>query len=148
MSHGFFTVIFSTVKKTYDITGVSGMTKDASDTSGRLTAALVLGIIGGVFGIVAALLAMAVGGIGSAVGAEGGDTVIGLGFAAVFIGTAAIVGGALARSRPKVAFWLLLATGIGGFIAVSAAWLISGPLLLVGAFLARTGIPKPAPEAG
>ena len=120
------------------------MTKD---TSGRQTAALVLGIIGGVFGIAAALLAMAVGGIGSAVGAEGGDTVIGLGFAAVFIATAAIVGGALAKSRPKVAFWLLLSTGLGGFLAISGAWLISGPLLLVGAFLVRSAIPKPAPAA-
>jgi hypothetical protein len=114
-----------------------------TETSGRQTAALVLGIIGGVFGIIAAVIAMAVGGIGAAVGAEGGDMVIGLGFAAVFIATAGIVGGALAKSRPKVAFWLMLATGLGGFIAISGAWLISGPLLLVGAFLARSGILRP-----
>lgn len=76
----------------------------AAPASGRQTAALVLGIIGGVFGILAALLATAVGGIGSAFGAEGGDTVIGLGFAAVFIASAAIVGGAPAKSRPMVAF--------------------------------------------
>lgn len=130
---------------TYDTSGVARMTKE---TSGKLTAALVLGIIGGVFGIVAALLAMVVGGIGSAVGAEDGDLVVGLGFAAVFIATAAIVGGALAKSRPKVAFWILLATGIAGFIAVSGAWLISGPLLLIGAFLARSGMPKPMQDVG
>lgn len=118
----------------------------AAPVSGRQTAALVLGIIGGVFGILAALIAMAVGGIGSAVGAEGGDTVIGLGFAAVFIASAAIVGGALAKSRPKAAFWLLLATGLSGFIAVSGAWLISGPLLIIAAMLARGGIPKAAPD--
>jgi len=118
----------------------------AAQTSGRQTAALVLGIIGGVFGIIAALFAMAIGGIGAAVGADGGDTVIGLGFAAVFIASAAIVGGALAKSRPKAAFWLMLTTGLGGFIAISNAWLISGPLLIIGAFLARGGIPKAAQD--
>ena len=40
-----------------------------------------------------------------------------------------------------MAFWLLLATGLGGFIAISGAWLISGPLLIIAAFLARGGIP-------
>lgn len=118
----------------------------AAPASGRQTAALVLGIIGGVFGILAALLAMAVGGIGSAFGVDDGGTVIGLGFAAVFIASAAIVGGALAKSRPKAAFWLLLATGLSGFIAVSGAWLISGPLLIIAAMLARGGIPKAAPD--
>jgi hypothetical protein len=117
-----------------------------SNASGGSTAALVLGIIGGIIGIFAAFIAMFFGGLGAAFGADGGETVIGLGFAAVFIGVAAIVGGALARSKPKAAFWLLLLTGIGGFIAVSAAWLISGPLLLIGALLARSGM-KSAPQA-
>lgn len=112
----------------------------AESTSGKQTAALVLGIIGGIFGIIAAFIAMFVGGLGAAFGAEGGETVVGLGFAAVFIGVAAIVGGAMAKSKPKAAFWLLLITGIGGFIAVSAAWLLSGPLLLIGALLARSGM--------
>jgi len=115
----------------------------AENSSGKQTAALVLGIIGGIFGIIAAFIAMFVGGLGAAFGAEGGETVVGLGFAAVFIGVAAIVGGAMAKSKPKAAFWLLLLSGIGGFIAVSAAWLLSGPLLLIGAFLARSGM-KPA----
>jgi hypothetical protein len=112
----------------------------AESASGKQTAALVLGIIGGIFGIIAAFIAMFVGGLGAAFGADGGETVIGLGFAAVFIGVAAIVGGAMAKSKPKAAFWLLLLSGIGGFIAVSAAWLLSGPLLLIGAFLARSGM--------
>ncbi len=51
--------------------------------------------------------------------------------------------GALAKSRPKVASWLLLATGLSGFIAIPGAWLISGPLgplLIIAALLARGGI--------
>lgn len=117
-----------------------------TSSSGGSTAALVLGIVGGIIGIIAAFIAMFFGGLGAAFGADGGETVIGLGFAAVFIGVAAIVGGALAKSKPKAAFWLLLLTGLGGFVAVSAAWLISGPLLLIGALLARSGM-KAQPEA-
>jgi len=66
--------------------------------------------------------------------------VIGLGFAAVFIAVAAIVGGALANKSPKASWILLLVTGIIGFIAISYLWIISGILLLVGAifeFIAR-----------
>ena len=118
----------------------------ANNAGGGSTAAQVLGIIGGIIGIIAAFIAMFFGGLGAAFGADGGETVIGLGFAAVFIGVAGIVGGALAKSKPKAAFWLLLLTGIGGFVAISAAWLISGPLLLIGAFLSRGGL-KSAPVA-
>ena len=45
-----------------------------------------------------------------------------------------------------MAFWLLLATGLSGFTAISGAWLISGPpgplgpLLIIAALLARGGI--------
>lgn len=103
---------------------------------------MVLGIVGGVFGILAALLAMMVGGMGAAFDAEGSETIVGLGFAAVFVGVVGIVGGSLARSRPPAAALLQLLAGIAGFVAVSAAWLIAGPLLLIGAILAWIGRPR------
>ena len=103
------------------------------------TAALVLGIIGGVFGIIAGLLAMLVGGAGAAFDAADSGTVIGLGFAAVFIGVVAIVGGALAPGYPKVAAALQLFACVAGFIAVSLFWIFSGILLLIGAGLAFFG---------
>lgn len=115
------------------------------EPSGKLTASMVLGITGGVIGIFAALIAMFIGGVGAAFAAEGGGTIIGLGFAAVFIAVLGIVGGAMARSKPKPAAIMQLLAGFGGFIAVSAAWLISGPLLLVGSALAWAGRPKPMP---
>ncbi|WP_311543651.1 hypothetical protein [Streptomonospora wellingtoniae] len=104
-----------------------------------LTTALVLGIVGGVFGIISALLALLAGGLGAAFEAEGSGEVVGLGFAAVFIGVVGIVGGALARGASKTAALLLLLSGLGGFIAVSMAWLVAGPLLIIGAFLAWFG---------
>ncbi|MFD0772689.1 hypothetical protein ACFQZ2_01990 [Streptomonospora algeriensis] len=109
---------------------------------GMLTTALVLGIIGGVFGIIGALAAMFLGGLGAAFAAEGAGEIVGLGFAAVFIGVVGIVGGALARGASKTAALLLLLSGVAGFIAVSMAWLIAGPLLIAGAILAWFGRKK------
>jgi hypothetical protein len=103
---------------------------------------MVLGIVGGVFGILGALLAMMVGGLGAAFDAEGSASIVGLGFAAVFLGVLGIVGGSLARSRPSVGALLQLIAGLAGFVAVSAMWLIGGPLLLVGAILAWIGRPR------
>ncbi|MDQ3784408.1 MAG: hypothetical protein M3360_05950 [Actinomycetota bacterium] len=110
--------------------------------SGKLTASMVLGIVGGVFGIMAAIVALFIGGLGGALGGEGAGEVAGLGFVAIFLAVAGIVGGALAKSKPVAAAWLQLGAGIFGFIAVSLAWLIAGPLLLIGALLAFLGRPR------
>lgn len=50
------------------------------------TASLVLGIIGGVFGIIAGFLALLFGGVGVATEQAQGGTVVGLGIAAVLSG--------------------------------------------------------------
>ncbi|MDQ6832447.1 MAG: DUF4064 domain-containing protein [Chloroflexota bacterium] len=103
------------------------------------TTAMVLGIVGGIFGIFAAVFALAVGGLSSSLNVEGGGKVVGLGYAAFFVSVLAIVGGALAGKKPKAAALILLIAGIGGFVCVSAFWLLSGPLLLIGALLAFLG---------
>ena len=121
---------------------VLGNTRRATQYMGKeimRTASLVLGIIGGVFGIIAGLLAMLVGGAGAVFAAQGAGTVVGLGFAAVFIGVVGIVGGALAPRYPRVAAILQAASGILGFIAVSLFWIFSGILLIIGAILAFFG---------
>jgi len=112
------------------------------------TAALVLGIIGGVLGIIAAILAITIGGVGQAVGAQHAGEVTGLGFLAFAAAVVGIVGGALALSKARVAALLMLIAGVVGFIAVSAFWLLSGPLLLIGALLAFLGrAPKAIPAS-
>ena len=103
------------------------------------TAYLVLGIIGGVFGIIAGLLAMTIGGVGAAFEASDSGTITGLGFAAVFIGVLGIVGGAVAPRYPKAAAIIQLISCVAGFIAVSLFWIFSGILLLIGAGLAFLG---------
>lgn len=117
---------------------------------GKLTTAMVLGIVGGVFGILSALLAMVVGGIAAGLEAEGGGLVASLGFASIFIGVTGIVGGALAKSRPAWSAGLQLFACLAGFVAVSMAWLIAGPLLLLGAifaFAGRTALAPATPAA-
>ena len=103
------------------------------------TASLVLGIIGWVFGIIAGILAMLIGGAGAVFQADDSGTVIGLGFAAIFIGVLGIVGGAVAPRYPKAAAIIQLVSCIAGFIAVSLFWIFSGILLLLGAGLAFFG---------
>ena len=110
-------------------------------------AALVLGIVGGVFGLIAGILAITVGGIGQAVGANQAGTVTGLGFLAFAMAVVSLVGGALALSKPRVAALLLLIAGIVGFFAVSAFWLLSGPLMILGALFAFLGRTKKGAQA-
>jgi hypothetical protein len=103
------------------------------------TASMVLGIIGGVFGIIAGLLALLLGGVGSAFDADDSGLIVGKGFRAVLIGVVGIVGGALAPRYPKVAAGLQLFSCVAGFIAVYLFWIFSGILLLIGAGLAFFG---------
>lgn len=99
-------------------------------------ASLILGIIGGLFGLGGAVLALFVGGLGSAFGAEGAETVAGLGFAAIALAILGIIGGALAMTKPKTAAWLQLISAVGGLIAISGVYIVAFACLLVGAILA------------
>jgi hypothetical protein len=102
-------------------------------------AALILGIVGGVFGIIAGIFAMTVGGIGAAFQAEGAGTITGLGFAAILLGVLGVAGGGLALRYPRAGTLLQLIAGLGGFIAVSAFWIPAGVCLLAGTLLAFLG---------
>lgn len=111
------------------------------------TAALILGILGGVFGLFGAGAALTIGGVGGAVGAENAGTVIGGGTAALILSVLGIIGGALALAKPKLAGWLMLISGIGGIIAIFVLYLVPGALLLVGGILAlaarKASVEKP-----
>ncbi len=103
------------------------------------TGALVLGLIGGIIGLFAGGFAIAVGGIGTAVQTNNAGSVVVLGFIALGLAIVGIVGGALSQAKPRVAAALMLVAGIGGFIAVSLFWIVSGVLLVIGALLAFLG---------
>lgn len=99
-------------------------------------AALILGILGGLFGLGGAVFALGVGGVASALQMDQGKAVVGLGFAAIPLAILGVVGGALALARPKLAGVLMLVSAVGGTIAISAGYVIAAPLLAVGGLLA------------
>ena len=100
------------------------------------TAALVLGIIGGIGGFIGAIIALAIGGIGSAFGSSGANTVMGLAWIAIPFALVGIIGGAIAIAKPTAAGILMLIGGIGGIIAISVGFIFGGPLLIIGGILA------------
>ncbi len=102
-------------------------------------ASLVLGLAGGAIGVLAGLLVLLFGGVGAAFEADETGMLLGSGFSAAVLGVAGIVGGALALRYPLVAAFVQSLSGLLGFIAVGMFWLLSGPLLLIGALLALFG---------
>lgn len=103
------------------------------------TAALVMGITGGVFGIIAALLTLALGGLGAAFQAEEAGDILVRSFFGVFVGVFAIVGGGVAIHYPKISAVLQFLTAITGSLLMGFFWTFSLILLLVGAALAIIG---------
>lgn len=105
-------------------------------------AALILGIIGGIIGLIAAGAALFIGAVGSATGAQNSEMVIGGGWAALGLSVVGIVGGALALAKPRAAALLMLIAAVGGFISIFIAYVVAGPLLLMAAILAFVGRAK------
>lgn len=106
------------------------------------TAEMILGILGGIFGIPGGLFAVFIGGLGTAFKATGASEIIGLGAAAVILGIIGIIGGAIVNRNTKLAGGLMLFSGVAGFIAISAAWIIGGILLIVGGALSFMRSPE------
>jgi hypothetical protein len=110
------------------------------------TTALVMGIIGGVFGVLMALLALGIGGL-----ADSGEVEV-LAAAAFGFSVLGIVGGALTGGRPGLGAILLAVSGVGIIVAISAFGVLPGAFFLIGALcaaLAWNGArkhPKPVAE--
>lgn len=102
-------------------------------------AALILGLLGAFAGFAGALFAMGIGGLGSALGGEGAEVVIGLGATAFVISFVALIGTALALAKPQGAGITMIICGIAGIIAISAGYVIAGPLLIIAGILAVLG---------
>ena len=98
------------------------------------TAELVLGIIGGIFGIFGAIFAMTVGGIGATFGA--GNTISWLGFSAMIFSVIGLVGSTITKGKRKLGGWLMVGSAVGGTISISAFYILPGLLLLIGGVMA------------
>ncbi len=107
-------------------------------------AALVIGIIGGVIGLLAATTAGLIGGAAGALSTDTQTTaqateIAGRGGLGVLLSILAMVGAAFAMAKPRFAAVVLALTGFGGLLAVGGFYLLAGPLLLVAALLAFLG---------
>lgn len=96
-------------------------------------AALVLGIVGGVFGIIFALIVLAAGSTVSYLG--GGSVYVVLSLLAMAAAIVGIIGGALANRQPLQSGLMLLICGVVGFLFIGGWWLITGPCFIVGGIL-------------
>ena len=105
------------------------------DKMGR-TAELVLGIIGGIFGILAAMFIIGFGGFSEVIGYEEYEFFYGRGGIGLLLGCIGIIGAAIVNRNNKIAGGLMLLSAVGGLLALGLFWSISFILLLVGGLLA------------
>lgn len=108
--------------------------KNTNDRS--RVAELVLGIMGGVFGMLGGLLAMTVGSIGSAFEANGAGGIVGLGISCVIVSALAIIFSAMINRNHKTMGWLIIVCGILNFVFVSYFGILSGILIIISGSLA------------
>ncbi|NDP63513.1 tetratricopeptide repeat protein [Polaromonas sp.] len=102
----------------------------------------IIGIISGVFGFIAAIFTLLIGGVGSAFKAQAAGTIVGLGWGGVFFSFLAIVFGAVAFARPKLAGIGLICTSIMGAILGGTMVAVCMALAFLGGILAILGAPK------
>ncbi|WP_433945680.1 DUF4064 domain-containing protein [Paenibacillus sp. SN-8-1] len=105
-----------------------------------------MGLIAGIFGIIASIIALMVGGVDAAFSSSGTSSITGLGISALIFSILGIVASALTKSKPKLAGWLMLVSGVGGVISISMFYILSGVLFVVGGFMGILSKKKPDPQ--
>ena len=115
------------------------LTEQSSSGSGSRIAAMVLGVVGGIFGIFAALFALSLGGIGGAFGMKDASFIANLGMSAMAFCLLGFLGAGLAMPKPTVGGVFLLLAAIGFMISVSWFAIVTTPMFLLAAMLAFMG---------
>lgn len=106
-------------------------------------AGLVLGIIGGIFGLVSASCVALVGEVADVVGMEEGSSIAIMGYIGFAAAITAIVGSSFAITKPKIASIVMIISGI--LILVSTGGLGIIPFIIIGigallTFLGRNSV--------
>ncbi|GAB6284791.1 MAG: hypothetical protein STSR0009_09910 [Methanoregula sp.] len=120
-----------------DKCGKKCSTGSGSQTAGKsVTVEFILGLIGGIIGFFAGVAAIGIGALGSAFSAQGASSLIGLGIGAIIFSIIGIVGAAIVKSNTKNAGYLMIISAIGGLICISAFYILSFILLIIGGVMA------------
>jgi hypothetical protein len=112
----------------------------------RVTA-MVLSIIGGLFGLLGALIGIGLAGANAAVGGPADATAWGSGAStlALVSSVAAFIGAGLTTTKPRAAATLLLLASIGTLLGLGLFAILATPLMLIASLLAFLGRrPTPA----
>lgn len=111
--------------------------REKIESAGKpLTVEFILGLIGGIIGFFAGIAAILFGSLAAAFSVNNASNVIGLGFGAVIFSIIGIVGAAFVKSKTKIAGYLMIISAIGGLICISAFYILSFILLIIGGIMA------------
>ena len=102
-------------------------------------AAMVLGILGGLAGLIGGFCVVVVGGVDEAFGGDSSEQLYELGALAFVAGIGGLVGAGMAMAKPKIAAVLMAIAAVLGLIAVSIAYVFAAVLFGIGALLAFLG---------
>lgn len=105
----------------------------ADDKKTSRVGEIVLGILGGVFGLVAAVLEMGISGVSSALGDDAG--LGGLTVGMLIASIAAIMLPFFISKNRKLVGWLSVAAGVAMFICAGAFGIFCGILTIIGGVL-------------
>lgn len=98
--------------------------------------ALILGILGGLFGIGSGLVVIGFGGLEGALALEGAGEVIGRGIGAIILSIIGMIGAGIVGNNPKVSGILMLLSAIIGFLIIFPFYIPATALFLAGGILA------------
>ncbi|WP_411345383.1 hypothetical protein ACE3MZ_05010 [Paenibacillus sp. WLX1005] len=101
-----------------------------------------MGLTGGIFGIVCSVVALITGVFAVVLSPDGTSGVWTAGLMGLIFSILAIVSAAMCKAKPRLAGWLMLVSGIGGFFSVLILYLLPGILLVIGGFMGILGKKK------
>lgn len=104
------------------------------------TTEMVLGILGGIFGIAGAFFALFVGSVDEAF--NGSSELSGLGTAAFIFSALAIISAIIVKFKAKLGGWLLIISGVGILISISLFGVLPALLIIPAGLMGILRKPK------
>lgn len=100
------------------------------------TMELILGVIGGFFGLLGGIAAVMIGSMGQAFNFAGYSDIMILGIVAIIVSITGIIGAVIVKNNRKLGGMLMMLSGIIGFICIFVFYIIGGFFLVLGGVLA------------